>query len=138
MQGMARKQKFGLQSRRPTRLNELKISTALASAINLVANQRVSGMRRMNADLMCAPGEWLGPQKGELSFRPLETPFHRELRDGLRPARINTTLQPDRRFAHFALPDDRRIDRARLPLRPASHYGEIFFRNLPALHGQTE
>lgn len=93
---MPRQEQLGLQRRRPTGFDKFQISSALASTVDFVADQRVSDVRRVDADLVGAPCPGLGPQKRELSLGALEPVQHGEFRDRLGTARIDASLQPDR------------------------------------------
>src|SRR5947199_9476951 len=61
-----------------------------------------------------------------------------ELRDGRRAERMHSLLQPDCARSMHALPHERSIDHAPVPVRPAPDDCEVLLRDLLLLHEQSE
>lgn len=74
-----------------------------------------------------------------LLVRPASEPFFDlEIGASRRAQGVNRLLQPDRRRHVRALPGERRVNRARFPIRPAPDNCEVFFRDSLLLHEQAK
>lgn len=101
----------------------------LVTAINLVADDRVSCMRQMNADLVFAAGVRLDTEQAEWCVTLPEPAQYLEA--GLCGSAVSTHTVPDRDAAAFILAQGR-IDRAAIRVGMTMHDGEILFAD-PAL-----
>ena len=140
MESVPRQKQFALQLLRQALFDEAKVEL-LVRAINLVADNRMTEMRKMHSDLVRPAGAGECAYDGKLATTgsvPNELFLDSEIRYRRRAFFVNHLLEPDVRVLEVTLPQERRVDRCCRPVRPSSNDREIFLGDLVPLHRATK
>lgn len=94
MEGVSREKKLGFQFRGPVGCDEFEV-TIFVGAVDFVADDRVSSMCEVDADLMSAPGFWFGFDQRKWSALACESFENTAGRERWVSIGMNSLFEPD-------------------------------------------
>lgn len=129
MQGMTRQKQPLLQFRRPSITHPFEIFRTIAR-IKFVANDRISIVRQMHADLMHATGLRKTSDQRVTPPANLKSLFHLESREAFAARRMDHLPDPNRRRSELTFTQNGLRICPLIHIRPSRHDRKVFFLNL--------
>jgi hypothetical protein len=143
VEGVAGEEEFFFESGGPAGFDELEVG-GFVGAVDFIAEDGVAGVGEVDADLVHAAGVGEGADEGEgftvgvLGGRVLEAGDDVEVGAGGLAVGVDHLFDPDGGGGEFAFAAEGLIDGEGVLLGVCPDEGEVFFMNLPPLHGERE
>jgi len=140
VEGVPRKQEPLFEGRRPSGANEFQV-TAFVGTVDFVADDGISGMREVDADLVHATSLGKGPDEREAAAGgriERKTALHAEIGRGARSFGMDRLLEVNCGRLVFALAKDRRVHGEGIVRGPSPNQREVLFRDAAGFHLEAE